>query len=574
MADAMRGILKFLCIRPMFNFYRVLMLLVFCSPLMNTGLAKSANEFEKFPWLVRVKSTYFNASTGKMDAQSIGHGFIISTGSDLFVVTAAHVSQGGVKQFFESNGQNDEANRLFEVSYFDSTQEKFINIPTGKRIAHIRRDIELINLPKKTVPSAVEPLAECNQNCIFGETVAGMLLRPGLEETIQNQSFLRLTPKWEKYFESESSFLALDWHQLNLAPMEKWIPKSTVLTDHPLVVTPSKTASLEASNFEMRAPVALSAGMSGMPLLARSNIGGRNSVGVAGIYTSSHRVFSESWFVSSYFIPYVLRQAYSQVRDLGWITLLQSIFWEKNGELLVRSGEFVDPKGKMPRLYFTESEFDRERHGNGGRSDGTAFKQSLVSDKWIDTLKEGILVRTQDEPNTSVLGFLVRWKGDQVLLPGDFHSLIWIVENCFTGALTWESDVQRIYDKNELWGLAFAQLSRRGRQNSDGSLTLNADLIDETNDSYKPEHAQISVRKTIASFTITIEISRENLAESIKFDVIKNGDLRRGILSSISEHESESRRLDMSSLFFASPSQYRFTAQEEIFSQKLLLRMR
>lgn len=372
-----------------------------------------ALEFKKFPWLVRVESTY-QESAGPQTY--VGYGVLIQAESRLFVATAAHLSQGGVQ----------EGRPSLRLSHYDERLKSFVSIPYNLRVAHNRRDIEVIEIQ----PSPqLQPLASWQK-------------ASAERENFMLEGELKLLPEWNKSFDNFQSLAPAGYTALALqsfvpaigssettieSPIKNWRRKSllkVLLESDSFFLRQRILTGIDQTDGELVSATPIQPGMSGLPLIIKYP----DFAVVAGLAASGSRNFGMGWFATAAQIIFTLKLA---LKLDGGMAIAHPIYWYSEAGLLYRKGEISNlpptSLGEPQRLSFKEVIFSRKKTGNGIRADGgTPSTQSQQPD-----LDPGIILQKNADATAIVTAIEAQYKDKKYLMSGDIASLNWILNELF-----------------------------------------------------------------------------------------------------------------------------------------------
>ena len=396
-----------------------------------------SDEFDDFPWLVKVQSDYADPLSPARQTTFTGYGFVVEAFQKSYVITASHLSQGGMSE--------DHPN--LTLQRFNETRHQFQDLHWQKRMAKNKQDVEVIEL----VPGDYDALAqwEPSQRSPRGQW--------------------KLKEKWRRLFEEEKS---------NLAPrgftaigLRSFLPESLRLSQpykSPLEGLTKQQArerlqasdsffeesliknGFDVTDAELVAPSAIHSGMSGLPLIHLEddlNSGQTNSLVIAGLVASTSRGFDNSWFALSEFTLMTLthlRQAGNELKPTAPVAdasfLDGNTFWNCRNGFLFRDGltqVFYDRQNRPHQFSFAEANLSRrEPTGNGTRVDAGNSKGLHAS---LDLLP-GIVFWDRALPKPTSLAAIAfeveRGDKQKVLIPGDMSSLVWMLGQLQEGKIS------------------------------------------------------------------------------------------------------------------------------------------
>lgn len=237
------------------------------------SLSALANEFGNFPWLVKVESTYTDQLDKNRKDTFKGYGIVMSDVNRRVIITAAHLSQGGV----EERAPN------LKIEYFNPESQTFLPLKIIRRLALNEYDLEAIEV----VPNShIEPLVDwVHENSFYGHTR------------------FPLSHKWEeKFLGAEDSGLVPHFKALGL---KAFIPKVSLVEDGPGVDLQKKGDSLFSSHrifgyqefpHEILSLSRGVEGMSGLPMVALGSESYQKKWRVLGLYSAGSKTFHKSWY--------------------------------------------------------------------------------------------------------------------------------------------------------------------------------------------------------------------------------------------------------------------------------------
>jgi len=426
------------------------------------------HEFEKFPWLVKVSSTYQDLGTEDRETQVTGHGFIIEAKGKFFVITAAHLSQGGV----EIETQN------LSLESFDSSSKNWRKIEFLQRLAHNRRDIEVIEiaapqnsqiaLAKWMMPQDLPYTMQrfYPRGALVVKAEWKQLLEHEKNSVNQNSSFVALsrdsffprTKMLNKAFETPLSILSTLEFTNFLKNAEGFFQKQTLVS------------GLDATDGELISILPTNPGMSGLPLLHLQN----DYLIVKGLVSSSSRNFSTSWFAQDVHIIFTLQKLLDSLPPSEHLPkplsdnfhLIGDVYWRMNSGVQYRVGRLPMPD-RQSYFVFEESQFLlahplRKQNGNGVRADGGngvradggngTRADGAIHSSNSENVKNGVMKFSLGPQINfkSILGFKVELRDRQYLVPADMPSVNFLLEQIYTQKIPTTS-LQPIYNPNQLF---------------------------------------------------------------------------------------------------------------------------
>jgi hypothetical protein len=435
-----------------------------------------ADEFDRFPWLVKVSST-FEDSAGGAARGFEGHGFVVRFQGRHFLATASHLSQGGAES--ERPTMRVEA----------WVSGAFRPLRVLRRVAHNRRDVEVMEV---LVPAGFQPLAAWEAP----ETI------PASSREFFPRGRLAVLSPWRELFEQDApaGFVPLS--------LKAYLPETSRLATpfaSPMRGLPraelqrmmSASSShyfrqaldmgVDATDGEFVAALPSHPGLSGLPLIARV----ADCLCVDALVTSSSRAFSASWFVPDVYILFTLFKLAQLPRELNLppeqnYHQVGDVYWRQRAGLLYRVAHLAvrDTSGRTQSLDFEEAAFDRRATGNGTRADGG---NGTRADGGNGTRADGgagaalppdLLAGTALLGGEGMTAFVVPFRGVKRLLPADFSSFNWILERLYKGSLT-HGQVEVVRSNDRLIDLVRSRLESLGIAGSGGSYRarLVADLM-------------------------------------------------------------------------------------------------
>jgi len=319
-------------------------------------------EFKYHPWLILVESTYRDYKNPQEKTTFQGHGFLINVYGRSFVVTAAHLSQGGMSEKKSS----------LALKYFNSNTSQFENLKQKNRFAINRRDVEVVEIE---IPpnSGLKALADW---------IAPQVLGPSEAKQFPLGKLL-VAPYISAEILKEKSLEPKGWVALSLKAL---LPHTTLITEKLKSPHSSKSydelksifdstdsfllrhridSSLELVKGEIFAETSIQAGMSGLPLILKTfnydTPYATPQALVGGLITSGSRSFNNSWPTHEVNIGEAI------IRLLQGEADQEKVYWYSRDGILFRKGTIT----KNIKLSFEEALFvEREEKGNGERADG------------------------------------------------------------------------------------------------------------------------------------------------------------------------------------------------------------
>jgi hypothetical protein len=398
-----------------------------------------AHEFDDFRWLVKVRSTFKDSVNESQSYVEVGYGFVVETFGKYLVLTAKHLSLGGVE-----NGQPN-----LRIDYYDPNSKTFLPLKILARHVVAESDIEVVEIEKT---KDVEPLAALGDYYKYEG---------------QDGDKLYLLEKWQKHF--SKSFDTGVAEGFTALGFRSFIPKSEVLSKN--IVSPIESLSGKAElreavltnqnyvNFgygsiaeygfiEHKHEIVTYAkgfpGMSGLPLIYKPyeylpNTKHREDWTIHGIYSAGSETFQKSWYAKidgalnvidqnvnpkpsfpnrkiPLNTPTVhIRAHKGAVYRVGKIPVLardkvipgQTITTHIANELYFQEALLVGKNSEAPVL-------QRKAHGNGSRADGGNGTRADggISEAPSPTksfLEAGMLIKLGDYKNEGFLDKAWNW---------------------------------------------------------------------------------------------------------------------------------------------------------------------
>ncbi len=347
-----------------------------CRSRLQTNANLVAAEEAGNDGLVKVSST-FKSDDGQENLHLTGYGFLVKvpgtifTAPTFFVVTASHLSQGGVSQV-EGHENDQSILDAIDLKIEAKIDGQVVPLQPINRLASIRRDIEIIHI--KSV-KGLEPLAVVTKdtrlpvefrranpygwlevvhpavikNMTEESLNAGHLYPLGLLTTVPQSSFVR------EVIESPVS-------KFKAAELQSIIDKSTDPWRRQMLRLGYETVLDEIETYNK-----LPAGFSGAPILFK--IGDINTV--LGLVTSYSRAFNLSWGLPSHFITrtinlYMTRLLGQPASKIG--VLANSESWKLHRGLIYRKSAYLP--SEFGGSSFSEITLANLPAGNGSSSPG------------------------------------------------------------------------------------------------------------------------------------------------------------------------------------------------------------
>ncbi len=319
-------------------------------------------EFKYHPWLILVESTYSDSKDASIRTTFKGHGFLIDVYGRSFVVTAAHLSQGGIAEKKPS----------LVLKYYDDEVSNFKKLKIKSRLAINRRDVEVIEIEKPSV-SPLKPLASWIAPQHLGPSEYAQFPRGKLlidkelskdileEKTVEPKGFVPLSLK---AFLPETTQITPKLVTPHTGKSYSELIKISETTDS-FLLRHRIHSSLELVKGEVFAETSIHAGMSGLPLILKTvnydTLNNEAQALVGGLVSSGSRFFDNSWLTHEQHIGEAIMSLLLNAPPA------EEVYWHCQEEVLYRKGT----SKKQLQLNFQEALFvEREEKGDGERADG------------------------------------------------------------------------------------------------------------------------------------------------------------------------------------------------------------